>query len=209
MPTTPDNDKRPLPDIEQRKDVHGLEYTPREEIKRPFTRATGYVFQTVGFLLTISTCCLWPAAYWWQGQIPVIDKATVANPLAAAAASQVWGMCSVAISFLGGMLLLVVGMGLQHDRMRTGRAAMGVTGVGAIFYVAYLVAAIWKFPATFTIVVVSLFALLWLVMFVLAFASADELRKNPPTPSERGWTSIDEDDLRTISSHRSRDKTNP
>lgn len=178
-------------------------------VSRPFTRTTGFIFQSVGFILAMSTCCIWPASHWWQSYILGPNNETITNPMAAAAPSQVWAMVGVAGSFLGGMLLIVIGLGLQHDRMRTGRAAMLVTGVGALFFLAYLGACIWQFPEVLRIIVASLMAIVWIAAFVLAGVSADELRKHPPTPSELGWTSIDEDDLRTISSHRSRDKTNP
>lgn len=188
--------------------------SPPEIIKRPFTRATGFVFQSVGFLLTISTCCIWPAAYWWQSSQPFAGMlppwqgaATGTTPTWAM--PEYWGMLGTVASFLGGMLLLVVGLGLQHDRMRTGRTAMAVTAIPALFFIVYLGMCLWRFPAPTRIFIVAAMAVLWIVLFVLAGVSADELRKIPPTPSERGWTSIDEDDLRTISSHRSRDRTNP
>lgn len=182
---------------------------PTKPITRPFTRTTGFVFQSVGFVLTMSTCCIWPAAHWWQGYQLNPSSQTLEDPMAAAPAAQVWAMGGVAGSFVGGMLLLVIGLGLQHDRMRTGRAAMGLTGVSAVYFLVYLCVCIWRFPDPFRIVIAGMLAGLWIVLFVLAGVSADELRKNPPTPSERGWTSIDEDDLRTISSHRSRDRKTP
>jgi hypothetical protein len=131
------------------------------------------------------------------------------DPVDAALPSQVWAMWAVAVTFAGGMLLMVVGLGLQHDRMRTGRAALGVTATGALFFVSYLAACIWNFPEPLRIVFVSAMCLVWIAMFILAGVSADELKKRPPTPSELGWTSIDADDLKTISSHRTRDKTSP
>ncbi|HPF40455.1 MAG TPA: hypothetical protein P5081_08130 [Phycisphaerae bacterium] len=180
-----------------------------EPIKRPFTRATGFIFQSVGFILTMSTCCVWPASHWWQSYQPDTDIRAMERPLESARPEQVWAMTSVAGAFLGGMLLLVIGLGLQHDRMRTGRAAMAVTGVAAAYFLVYLGMCVWRFPEPFRIVIAAAMGLIWVVMFTLAGVSADELRRNPPTPSERGWTSIDEDDLRTIASHRRRDRTNP
>ncbi|MCB9858347.1 MAG: hypothetical protein H6818_21905 [Phycisphaerales bacterium] len=190
-----------------------IDDAPIEPIKRPFTRATGFVYQSVGFMLTISTCCVWPAAYWWQGALSTestwVVQGVVFSGETPIATAELWGMLGIVASFCGGMLLLVIGLGLQHDRMRTGRAALAVTGLVAAFFLAYLGMCIWSFPAAMRIVIVATMAVIWIVLFLLAGVSADELRKHPPTPSERGWTSIDEDDLRTISSHRSRDRKNP
>ena len=175
--------------------------------KRPFCRGTGYTYQVVGFFLAFSTCCVWPAAYWWQDAADV--RAVTAETVEAVSSTEnVLTTIGVALSFLGGMGLIVVGLGLQQDRFRTGRWALFVTTVPMVYQWTYFVLSIMQFPTVGRVVVGGTLALMWTAMFVLAGVSADELRKDPPTPSELGWTSIDEDDLQKVLSLRSRDRTN-
>lgn len=175
--------------------------------KRPFCRGAGSVFQSVGFFLAFSTCCVWPAAYWWQDEAE-LRRVDAAEIEAVTNIENVLTSIGVALTFLAGMGLIAVGLGLQQDRFRTGRWALLVTSVPMLFQWYYFAMSILDSPTTARIVVGGTLALLWTVLFVLAGVSADELKKQPPTMSELGWTSIDEDDLQKVLSLRSRDRTN-
>lgn len=175
---------------------------------RPFCRTTGYLFQTVGAVLALGTCCLWPAAHWWQGYLqPAPGK--IPDPMIDASAAQQWAMFGISVSFLGGLGLIVTGLGLQHDRLRTGRWPMWLTGAGALFHWTYLGFCVSDFATPWRVTLLAVLGLVWTALFVLSGVSADELRRHPPTPSERGWTSIDADDLQALTSLRQRDKKTP
>jgi len=180
-----------------------------EPIKRPVCRGTGFLFQSVGALFALATCCLWPAAHWWQNYSTTATGGISIDPLRDSTVAQRFAMGGVAISFLGGMLLVALGLGLQHDRLRTGRWPMVVTAAGAAYFWVYFGFCVAEFPAAFSIALLAALSIVWTVLFVLAGVSAEELRRIPPTPSERGWTSIDADDLKKLTSPRQRDKTNP
>lgn len=190
---------------------------PADRIPSPraFVHATGYIYQSFGFVLTMVMCCWWPANCWQDPVHPAVSTATSAaaydppNPLRDAAPEALWAMASVALAFIGGLCLLVVGFGLQQDRLRSGRSAMVLTGLLAAFYWSYLGFAIVQFPSTGRIIVSALFAAAWTVCFLLAGASSEQLRAHPPTRSEQSWTSRDEDAFRKSLSPGSRDKKSP
>jgi hypothetical protein len=160
-------------------------------------------------LFALTTCCLWPAAHWWQDYSKSESGAVLVDPLRDSTMAQRWAMVGVAVSFLGGLLLVVLGLGLQHDRLRTGRWPMLLTAFAAVFYWAYFGSCVASFPTAWTIGLTAALSIIWTGLFILSGVSADELKRHPPTPSERGWTSIDADDLQKLTSPRRRDKTNP
>ena len=176
---------------------------------RAFANATGYIFQSVGVLFTISMCCWWPANC-WQDKLPVTDLSSVSQgSIYSAPAEQLWAMAAVTSNFVGGLLIIGLGFGLQQDRLRTAKLPMLLTGVVAILFWTYLGFAIFSFPSVGRIVASALGAMAWTVLFLLAGVSNDQLRKNPPTRSEQSWTSRDEDDFRKSLSPGSRDKRSP
>lgn len=177
--------------------------------ERAFARATGFVFQSVGFLLSLSTCCVWSLAYWWQDSAPPETTAQeLRDWFGSATAGQVWATIGVAASFIGGLSLLVMGMGLQHDRLTRGTGPMALTGTLAGLFWVYLGVAAFQFPAAGRLVVIAVMALVWTGCFLLAGAAREQLKKAPPMPTERAWTSRDEDELRRTTSPRSPDRTN-
>lgn len=178
---------------------------------RAFCHATGFIFQSVGFLLTISTCCLWSLASWWQDELRSVEIGRIVPELTKdATPAQAWAMVAVVLTFVAGMGLLVVGLGLQHDRRGAGRSAVWLSALVALFFWCYLGFAIFQFPAVGRVLIVGIMAVLWTICFLLAGASAEQLKKfPPPKQSEPAWTSHDEDDLRRELSPHSQDKTNP
>ncbi|HWL91924.1 MAG TPA: hypothetical protein VNT79_00165 [Phycisphaerae bacterium] len=184
---------------------------PSSPSLRAFCHTTGYIFQSIGFMLAMAMCCWWPSNC-WQDQIRPATTAAATEPpqpLRDAAPHEVWAMVAVTASFVGGLSLLVIGFGLQQDRLRSGIVPMLVTGAITAFFWLYLGFAIFQFPAVGRIIVSALMALAWTICFLLAGVCNEQLRANPPTRSERSWTSRDEDDFRKSLSPDSPDKTNP
>ncbi|MBI5765537.1 MAG: hypothetical protein HZA51_18665 [Planctomycetes bacterium] len=179
-----------------------------ERPPRAFCQATGFVYQTIGFLLTLGTCCWWSFA----GRVAtearpsepgrqVVDVMTDASP------AQLWGLTAVCASFVGGLVLVAAGIALQHDMSASGRFAKWFTGAVAAFFTAYSVMCIATFPGWGRTPTALVMAGVWIVMFLLAGASAEELRRNPPPKRDSSWTPRDEDDLRKAASLRRRDET--
>ena len=176
---------------------------------RNFCHATGLVYQSVGAVLALATCCWWPLTGWTESRLHSSDpQRTIPEIMCDAAPEQIWSMVAVSMSFVSGLALAVVGLGLQHDRRGAGWAAMVLTAVVGLFYWCYLGFAVFAFPAVGRIVVVATMSILWAAFFLLAGACVGELKRCPlPKRSEPTWTSRDEDDLRKSLSPRSPDKT--
>ncbi len=178
--------------------------------ERSFVRAAGFVFQSVGFLLSISTCCVWSLAYWWQDSLPPgTSTDALKDWFGAADAVRLWATIGVAATFVGGLSLLVTGLGLQQDRIRRGTLNVVLCAVFALFFWAYLGMAVVKFPSAGRIAVVAIMAVVWTGCFLLAGATREQLKKAPPMPTERAWTSRDEDEFRRTTSPHSPDRKNP
>lgn len=186
---------------------------PQEERSpRAFAHATGLVFVIAGSGLALAACCWWPITSWTEDELPTRSEGRLVVPDIGSDASpaQIWAMIALPASFLAGLGLAVVGLGLYLDRLRTGRAALALTGLLAVFFWCYLGFAIFQFPAAGRIIVAALGALLWTAGFLLAGAAADELKRcPPPRRSEPAWTSRDEDALRRALSPRSPGRTSP
>ena len=188
-------------------------HTPETESPpspRAFSHATGYIFQSIGFLLAIGSCCWWSISGWVQDEIPtrVEGQLVVPNINTEAASDQIWAMIAVPFSFVSALGLLVIGLGLHQDRLKTGRGPLLLTAIAALYFWTYLGFAIVQFPATGRITLVAIMALIWTACALLAGVSAEELKRAPPLKrSETAWTSRDEDDLRNALSPRSPDRT--
>ena len=160
--------------------------------------------------MALGTCCWWSFA----GRINLPASSTesgrqVVDLFKDAAPAQIWGMFAVCMSFAGGMGLIALGVGLQHDLSRTGRAAKWITGLIAAFFWAYLGFAVFSFPGAGRIVAAGVMAVGWSALYLLAGASAEQLRKSPPIRRDSSWTRRDEDDLRKTSSPRPPNEMNP
>lgn len=182
-----------------------------EPSPRSFCRATGLIFQTLGIVLALGTCCWLPfTSCSDEGSRSINVAQVVSETLWDAPLDRIWATLAVALSFVSGLALVTVGLGLQHERRSAARVAMALTALAGLFYWCYLGFAIFLFPAVGRIVIVFVMALLWTGCFLLAGASAGELKRHPPpTESESAWSSRDEDDLRKAISPHSRDRRNP
>lgn len=178
---------------------------------RAFCHATGFIYQSVGFLMAISTCCWWSFTGLTQDELrPTEAGRQVVEVAKDSAPTQRWALAAVCVLFIGGLWLVALGMGLQNDRLRSGRPAKWTTGLATLFFVAYLEMSAFVWPASVArSVTTGVLAAIWGILFVLGGVSAEVLRRNPPTPRPSTWTPRDEDDLRKGLSPRSPDRTNP
>lgn len=172
---------------------------------RAFCHATGVVFQFAGVFLILSICCGWGFAGSVVGPRPpaVVDD----DPGAAdSATARKWASGAVWINVAGGLGALAAGIGLHHERRRSGLLGMATAGASTAYFGCYLVYGILN-PAAGRLVVAGVLFLVWGVLFLLAGHSAEILKRHPPPP-DRPWTSRDEDDLRRRASLRRPDRTN-
>jgi len=177
---------------------------------RAFCHATGFVYQSAGFLLALSTCCWWSFAGRFQSEArPAEPDRRVVVLSEDATTAQKWSLAAVCVSFIGGLALTAAGIGLQSDRLRSGRGAMALTACAALFHWAYVVAAGWTFGGVGRLITGAVLALAWTVFFLLAGVSHGVLQRHPPARTPELLTSRDADALRNELSLRSRDKTNP
>lgn len=171
---------------------------------RAFCQATGLIFQVVGAILMLVTCCggsvfsMFVASPYLRPDAPA--TAPIAEP------GPTWSMITVWVTFVGGLALTGVGIGIQHGRPRSGRYGVAVTLPATLFYLANVLEAIVGGDIGRILIAVAL-AILWAMLFLLAGHSAEVLRRHP-APEESSWTRADEDALRKSASRRPPDKTN-
>ena len=172
---------------------------------RAFCHATGVVFQFAGVFLILSICCGWGFAGSVVGPRPTV--AVDDTPGAAdAETARNWASGAVWINVAGGLGALAAGIGLHHDRRRSGLLGMATAGASTVYFGCYLVYGVFN-PAAGRLVVAGVMLLVWGILFLLAGHSAEILKRHPPPP-DRPWTPRDEDDLRRRASLRRPDRTN-
>lgn len=185
---------------------------PIQPSPRAFCHGTGFVYQGIGMLLALGACC------WWSFSGRIHDETT--SPIAEQVTTQPsfvkspahWAMGGVTLSFIGGLAIAVLGIGMQNDRPASVIWARRTTLTLAIFFWCYMAVAILVLPGQFARVVTpGAMAILWTILALLAGVSAEQMKLNPPDPRslQSTWTVHDEDELRTRSSPRSRDRKNP
>ncbi|MCZ6817185.1 MAG: hypothetical protein O7F76_10905, partial [Planctomycetota bacterium] len=86
-----------------------------------------------------------------------------------------------------------VGIAMQHERPKSGRTAMGLSGATGSFFAAYLVFSVLN-PAVGRLAVAGVMTLVWITLFLLAGHSAEQLKRFPPS-ADMPWSRRDEDDL--------------
>lgn len=152
---------------------------------RGFARGVGAVLQFFGVVLTFGSCCWWSFAGLTQERIGSSSALmTVADVVGEAGATRLWGMGAVVVSFVGGLALAALGLGIQAEKRRATRAAAIVAWIGAAFWLARLIWVIVTAPGFGRIVAAALMAIAWGLCGVLALVAGDELRRNPPPPDQ-------------------------
>ncbi len=158
---------------------------PPEPVASPraFVIGSGAVFQSVGGLFVFMACVVWLISAW-----------TV--PKAAAPQSQWNGFfheehlpsalmtIALLLTFVGGLGLLAVGLGLQGERPGSGRVAMAASGLLATCYLIVSVAYVVALGRVISALLVFALAGMAAVLFLLAGHSAGILRKFPPPPDQ-------------------------
>ena len=176
---------------------------------RAFCEATGLIYQTVGFVLAIGTCCWWSFTGLAQNEVRPANKTEQVVVLARdMAPEQKWALAAICVSLAGGLGLAALGIGLQHHRIARPIWVMGPTLTVTLYYLAYTVMSMWQFPTRARIIVGFAMTIIWGIMFLLGGVSAEQLRRFPPVTTPETLTSRDVDDLRRAVSPRQQDKMN-
>lgn len=189
---------------------------PQPPSPRAFCQATGLIYQIVGFIFCIGTCC-WGFTASIGGFLgvggdslsaPVTTAPTATQPASTGGAHAAWFTAAVWSTFVGGLAAAAVGLAMQHERRKSGRNGMIVSGIMAAIFLGYLIFAIAIEPAVGRALGAAAMLALWIALFLLAGHSAELLRRFPPTTTDSEWTQFDEDAWRKSASHRRRDRTN-
>lgn len=150
---------------------------------RAFAIGTGVWCQTVGMVLLLGGCCLWglsdrittrasePAPQWTDFLFNESFPAAI------------WTL-GLATTFVGGLALVAVGVGLQGERAGSGRVAMVVTALMTLIYLALAVALAAGAESWYAALAPGLLAVVTGVLFLLSGNSAATLRRFPPPPDQ-------------------------
>jgi len=180
---------------------------------RAFCQATGLIYQVVGFLFCIGTCC-WGFTASIGGFLGVgadslsapVTSAPTTSPAVSGSAHVAWFTAAVWSTFVGGLAAAAVGLAMQHERRKSGRNGMIVSGIMSTIFLAYLVFSVAVQPSAGRAIGAGVLLAVWVAMFLLAGHSAELLRRFPPTTTDSEWTQFDEDAWRKSVSHRPRDR---
>lgn len=165
-----------------------------ESNPRAFCQASGVVFICVGGILLAGSCCWGSVALFFERPIqPKDPDRAVVAVLSDSEAYQLWTMATVYVTIVAGLAASAIGVALQHERPKSGRLAMAMSGAVALYFAGYLVFSILN-PAFGRIAVSGVMTLVWAALFLLAGHSAELLKRFPP-PADTAWTKRDEDDL--------------
>lgn len=195
-----------------------IDPNPSQPSPRAFCQATGLIFQIVGFLLSIGTCC-WGFSASIGGFLGVAgdslgsptsqEAASVARSTLSSPAHVIWFTAAVWASFAGGLGAAATGLAMQHERRKSARYGMIVSGIMTVVFMAYLGFTLFWQPALVRGLSAGAMFALWLALFMLAGHSNELLKRFPPPATDSQWTQSDEDALRKSASRRRRDRTNP
>lgn len=102
---------------------------------RAFAQGVGILFQTVGCLLFMSTCCVCSTSFLWdpirgQHETPADINATINDPARRGLVITIMAMSA------GGAALAAFGLGMQSDRRKAVPAAMATCSVLLVFLIA-------------------------------------------------------------------------
>jgi hypothetical protein len=183
---------------------------PQVSSPRAFSQATGLIYQTVGFILAMGTCCWWSFTGLAQDEVRAPKGSTeIVQLWRDMKPEQKWALAAICVCLVGGLGLAAVGIGLQHDRIARGVWVVAMTGAVTLFFASYTLMAWWQFPGKGRIIVGGAMTFVWAIMFLMGGTSAEQLRRFPPVTTPETLTSRDVDDLRRAVSPQRRDRTNP
>ncbi len=158
---------------------------------RAFAQASGLVLQLIGVILALGTCCWWSFAGLTDERIrPTSQPESFGDIVRAADGSRLWSMSAVCVSFVGGLALAVLGLGLQAEKRRSGAAALAVAGAGTVFWFVYFGYALTHGAGVGRLLWSVLMFIAWGLCAVLSVISADELKRHPP-PADLGQAPAD------------------
>lgn len=164
--------------------------TPHESVPaspRAFASASGLVFQTVGAVFLLGSCGFWSLS----GRIAPEARADVETwtDLLTHEHAEVAAMgLGLLTTFLGGIALATVGLGLTGQTRRSGTLAMIVSLAMTCVYAGIAGTLVFTANLTPSALVSGAFALMCLMLFLLAGHSASLLRRFPPPPDQNKAT---------------------
>ncbi len=179
MNTTPPNDNDPGHDPDQA--------PPDKPSPRAFATATGTVFQTVGTVFMLGSCCFWSFS---DRVVPRVeggldrwtDLFTIEHaPIAAIGVGAL-------TTLLGGIAFIASGVGLTGEKRRSGTLATFVSlGMACVYWTlcGVLALAVGLLAAA---AVAAVFGAVCTVLFLLAGHSASVLKSFPPPPDQNAAT---------------------
>ncbi|MEK6799252.1 MAG: hypothetical protein AABZ12_09830 [Planctomycetota bacterium] len=143
---------------------------------RAFVVGSGLVYQGVGVALILAACAVW-AVTAPAGPMPSATSDSSAEPALTRTTLAMFA------TFVGGLALAAVGVGLQGERRESGKVALAFSGTLAAVYAALLVAPLFH-QAWLACVVLAIPLTAMIVLFALARESAKTLRRHPPPPDQ-------------------------
>jgi len=154
---------------------------------RAFATATGTVFQTVGTVFVLGSCCFWSFSDRFVpptegGLDRWLDLFTLEHAPTAALG------VAVLTTLIGGIAFITVGVGLTGEKRRSGTLAMFLSLVMACIYWALsgvLALAVGLITAA---TVAAVFGAVCTLLFLLAGHSASVLKSFPPPPDQDAAT---------------------
>lgn len=179
MNTTRPNDNVPADDLDKT--------PPDKPSPRAFATATGTVFQTVGTVFLLGSCCFW----WFSDRlVPRVeggidrwtDLFTIEHaPIAALGVGAL-------TTLVGGLAFIAVGVGLTGEKRRSGTLATFISLVMACVYWALSGVLALAVGSVATATVAAIFGAVCTVLFLLAGHSASVLKSFPPPPDQDAAT---------------------
>ena len=167
---------------------------PPQSNPRAFCQASGVIYICVGGILLAGSCCWGSIELVFERPIePKDPDRAVVAVLDDSEPHQLWSMAAMCVTIVAGLAASAVGIAMQHERPKSGRTAMGLSGATGSFFAAYLVFSVLN-PAVGRLAVAGVMTLVWITLFLLAGHSAEQLKRFPPS-ADKPWTRRDEDDL--------------
>ncbi len=146
---------------------------------RAFAIGTGYLFQSVGIIFLLGGCCSWALIGYLVEQATVPSAHWTGYFLTERMPAAVLTVC-LAVTVIGGVGLVGVGIGLQGEQRGSGRAAvMLCCCMALVYWGATTLLAIGTDSWSYTLTAAA-FGVVSILLLLLASRSASVLRRFPP-----------------------------